>query len=148
MKKGVAGIKEVAMKKVMIPRIAVWGLVVVLLVSCCANMIQLAQWSSGQVLQIPGSYSTNGGLGTYLVFDQEGNYCKYNQTDGLLEEGVYVTSGDHQYRLEGNQGERGDILLVKDGIYYTDQDDSLTYAAKFSDIPTFVGNWSLDWEGW
>ena len=50
--------------------------------------------------------------------------------------------------MEGNAGESGDILLVKDGVYYTSEDGSLTYASKFSDIPTFVGNWNLEWEGW
>jgi len=43
---------------------------------------------------------------------------------------------------------KAETFSWKDGVYYTSEDGSLTYASKFSDIPTFVGNWTLEWEGW
>lgn len=148
MKKRMAAIKQVLMKEVPVCRLAFWGLVVAFCASCCINLIQLDQWNSSRELSLAGSYSTQAYGSVYVVFDKYGHYCKYTQQDGLLEEGTYVESGGNQYHLKGNAGESGDILLVKDGVYYTSEDGSLTYAPKFYDIPVFVGNWTLEWEGW
>lgn len=148
MKKRMTAIKQVLMKEVPVCRLAFWGLVVAFCVSCCINLVQLDRWNASRELSLAGSYSTNAYWRSYIVFDKNGNYCKYNQKEGLLEEGTYEASGGNQYHLKGNAGESGDILLVKDGVYYTSEDGSLTYASKFSDIPTFVGNWTLEWEGW
>lgn len=148
MKKRMAAIKHGLLKEVPVCRLVFWGLVVAFCVSCCINLVQLDRWNSSRELSLPGSYSTQGYGSVYLVLDKKGNYCKYTQQEGLLEEGTYVESGENQYHLEGNAGESGDILLVKDGVYYTSEDGSLTYAPKFSEIPTFVGNWTQEWEGW
>ena len=93
MKKRMTAIKQVLMKEVPVCRLAFWGLVVAFCASCCINLIQLDQWNSSRELSLAGSYSTNAYWRSYIVFDKYGHYCKYNQKEGLLEEGTYEASG-------------------------------------------------------
>ena len=139
------------MKKMTISVLSFWVLVVVLLISLLVNVIQFERLNSEDVLHLVGSYSTNASAAdsTYLVFDKNGNYCKYTQNGGLIEEGIYQESGSNQYLLKGNTGSSGSILLTEDGVYYyVSGEVSPLYFPRFSDTPTFIGNWSENWSGW
>ena len=59
------------------------------IVSVCVNVLQFEKANKEPSPIITGSYGENkgdiGGENPYLVFDDRGNYCKYTQTDGLLD---------------------------------------------------------------
>ncbi len=122
-------------------------IVSVLLFSLFGNIIQFNKLHSEKYLQLVGSYSTNSYSNdcVYLVFDKDGHYYKYKQTKGLLEEGDYTEYAKNQYSLNGKSGENSQILLTDDGVYYVPQNDYPTFLPRFSDIPTFIGNWVNDW---
>ncbi len=138
-----------AMKKITIYVSVFWMLVALLLVSLFANVILFDRSASQKVPPLAGSYCTNTAAsdGVYLVFDHYGNYCKYTQAQGLLEEGTYEQVNHNQYILTGSTGICSSLLLTHDGVYCASTDASLVYFPRFSDIPTFVGNWREDWAG-
>ena len=101
-----------------------------------------------------GSYGINQtdylGGNPYLIFDDKGNYCKYTQTDGLLDEGTYTQDTTNQYTLLGAAGNTEKIILDEDGLYYISSNGtpSVVFFPRFSNVPTFIGSWTASWPGW
>ena len=93
-------------KKILIPVPFFVLLIVVMMVSLAANLMQYERATSDIPLPITGSYCTNAFSTdcTYLVFDKIESYTLYNQTDGVLEQGSYAKYIDNQYSL--TQGQR------------------------------------------
>ncbi len=137
-------------KKISLSAPLFWILIVALLASLFVNLYQFEKASHVPPLQLPGSYCTNAALpnGTYLVFDSKGHYCKYTQTDGLLDEGSYAEYNRPQYDLVSKSGSREQVILEGDGLYYISQDGVVASMTRFSDIPVFIGQWAEDWPGW
>ena len=100
-----------------------------------------------QAPQLKGSYSTEGSaLGFNLVFDEKGHFCLYTQEDGLLAEGNYRQRDEHLYDLDSVTGESGSVILEGDGLYYiAESPHRIEFFQKYSEDPTFTGNWALDW---
>ena len=130
-------------KKIVIPASVLILLIVVMMVSLAANLMQYERATSDIPLPITGSYCTNAFSTncTYLVFDKTESYTLYNQTDGVLEQGSYAKYIDNQYSLKGNSGTEGTVILTEDGLYYIPADATVTFFQRFSDIPTYIGSW-------
>lgn len=133
-------------RKIVIPTPFFILLIAVSLVSLTANLIQFVHSNSDEFLPIIGSYctSTFSTDSTYIVFDKNKSYTLYNQKDGILEQGNYTEYINHQYSLEGDSGNDGNVILTEEGLYYIPNDASVTFFQRFSDIPTYIGNWVLD----
>ena len=97
--------------------------------------------------RLKGSYSTEGSAqGFNLVFDEKGHFCLYIQEGGLLEEGNYRQRDGHLYDLSSVTGESGSVILEEDGLYYiAESPHRIDFFQKYSEDPTFTGNWALDW---
>lgn len=141
------------LKKKMI-HAAVIALLFLCFVSLCANALQFTAANKKPSPVLMGSYGDNqtdfGGKKPYLVFDDQGNYCIYTQTDGLLEEGKYTLDTTTQYSLTGASGNTEKIILEEDGLYCiaADGELSVVFFPRFSDTPMFIGNWTESWTGW
>lgn len=130
-------------QKITISTLSLILLIVVMLVSLAANLMQYERATSDIPLPITGSYCTNAFSTncTYLVFDKTESYTLYNQTDGVLEQGSYAKYIDNQYSLTGDSGVAGNVILTEDGLYYIPADATVTFFQRFSDIPTYIGSW-------
>ena len=141
-------------KKISINAITLLVLVIGLVMSLCANVLQFAAANGEKLPILTGSYGHNQidveGKNPYLVFDSKGNYCKYSQTDGLLDEGKYTQNTANQYSLTGDSGNTEEIILEENGLYYISSSDvlSVVFFPRFSDVPTFIGQWAESWPGW
>ena len=141
-------------KKMSINLIGVIVLVIVLVVSLSANLLQFAMVHRKTPPTLMGSYGSNQpdhlGENPYLIFDDKGNYCKYTQTDGLLDEGRYTQDATNQYTLLGAAGSVEKIILEEDGLYHISFNGtpSVVFFPRFSNIPTFIGSWTASWPGW
>lgn len=133
-------------KKIVVSTPVLALLIAALLVSLVANFIQLGQADSPVLPSITGSYSTNtfSSDSTYLVFEKDNSFTLYNQREGVLEQGKYTESINHQYSLEGNSGTAGTVILTEDGLYYIPDDASVTFFQRFSDTPTYAGSWTTE----
>ena len=134
--------------------LAIAVLLCLCLVSLCANALQFQAAHQESVLALMGSYGENrsdfNGKNPYLVFDDEGNFCQYTQTDGLLDEGTYTQDTPTQYTLSGTSGHAARIILVEDGLYYTANHSKhiAVFYPRFSHTPMFIGSWTETWPGW
>lgn len=141
-------------KKISINAIMLFVLVIGLVVSLCTNVLQFAAANDEKLPTLTGSYGHNQtdfkGNNPYLVFDGKGNYCKYSQSDGLLDEGKYTQNTANQYFLTGASGNTEEIILEENGLYYITSNGVLSavFFPRFSDVPTFIGQWAESWSGW
>ena len=137
-------------KKISINLIGVIVLIIALIVSLSANILQFAKIPP----TLMGSYGLNQtdylGENPYLIFDDKGNYCKYTQADGLLDKGTYTQDTTNQYTLIGDTGNTEKIILEEDGLYYISSNGtpSVVFFPRFSNVPTFIGSWAKSWPGW
>ena len=142
------------MKKVSLNLSVFLLLVVGLTLSLLANVLQVTAAKQEDTLTLTGSYGEAeagpAGASVYVVFDSAGHYCKYSPIEGLLHEGRYEQIAQNQYRLTGQSGEIGQVLLKQEGIYDISADEELSvmFLPRFSDVPTFVGQWTESWPGW
>lgn len=138
-----------------IPMVLFWLLAGVFVLSVCGNIIQFQSAHREKPLELTGSYCTNASapFGVYMVFDQKGHYCKYTQTEGLLEEGDYAEgmlqteaafNGRQYYQLQEKSGEQKQVILVEDGVYDVAEDGSVEFYSRFSDVPTYFGGWNKE----
>lgn len=136
-------------KKILIPQMLLWILVAGLLASLMFNLVQYNR-ADASSSNLKGTYCTDvaGVNGTYLVFDANGHFCLYTQSQGLLEEGNYDECGENLYWIESTTGSKSNVLLAGDGVYYASEDGTLERYARFNDTPTFVGDWSQEWSHW
>lgn len=138
-------------KNVSISLPLLWILIGSLLVSIFGNISQFKKANDEKSLKLEGSYCVDAsapGLSMpYLVFDDEGHYCKYTQTEGLLDEGVYTQDSPQQYHLVGKSGFSELIILEEDGVYYISDSEGLSsmFLSRFSDVLVFFSGSSPSW---
>ena len=137
-------------KKVTLTRASLLILVILLAASVIFNVVQLSAAESETPSALRGTYGRNEtdtrGTELYYVFDGEGNYCKYTQKDGLLEEGRYTEDAPRQVTLAGNSGTTEKVVLEADGIFCAAYDGELSvlFYPRFSEVPTYIGEWAAD----
>ena len=81
---------------------------------------------------------TTPGAGAYLVFDRNGNYCRYTQAQGVFEIGTYAEGGENQISLTASTGAYRCVLRTRDATYLFADADLISFT-KQSDIPSFSG---------
>ena len=111
-------------------------------------MVSALTGCGNQEPQLKGSYSTeDSALGFNLVFDEQGHFCLYTQEDGLLAEGNYRQQDEHLYELSNITGVCSSVILEEDVVYYIAESPCrIDFFQRYSDVPTFTGNWALDWD--
>ena len=140
-------------KKISINPIIFFILITLLIVSLAINIYYVSALNKDASHTLVGSYGMNQsdttGTNPYLVFDNLGNYCKYSQQEGVLEEGRYTQDTDKQFSLLGTTGETSKIILQEDGLYYISLSDEplVTFFPRFYDIPIFIGEWAKEYSG-
>ena len=100
---------------------AQWTILVLgigLMISLMAN-IYLYQQRNAPLPDLRGTYCTDAsmGLGTYLIFDGQGRFCRYTQTEGVLDDGTYEELGEGRYALRSQEGRSFCVLQDRDGVY-------------------------------
>lgn len=128
---------------------------VLFFISLILNIYQYSVDSA--IFRIKGTYSTESsfpGTEEYLVCDDYGNYCRYTQAKGILENGTYAATEQNQFELTSDDGKRSCALLAKDGIYLFSDDNTLMHYFNISNILLFVGitgeespSWSAEAKG-
>jgi len=120
--------------------IVILVMVVLLCTSLTLNVVQYNGKSAS--FSIKGTYCTDSDLpsGEYLVFDDNGNYFRYIQVNGVLENGTYVEAEENQFNLLSDCKESSCILLVKDGVYLFSGGNTLTFYSRVSNKLVFLGN--------
>lgn len=75
--------------------------------------------------------------GTYLVFDEKGDYTLYRQS-GVLSAGTYAEDANGVYVLKG-EGLTVPYVTYdgKDSVHFFSVPDTYTYQ-RISDIPTYI----------
>lgn len=120
--------------------------IILILAVClfCSVLLNVIQFSTAHdqpasAHHTVGTYCTNSMMldGEYLVFDQEGRYCRYVQFGGIFERGTYAEDGQGQYALSSDEGEHTSVLIVDDTAYLF-SGGGLTAYPKMSDVPTFI----------
>lgn len=89
---------------------------------------------------LTGTYLCEGlspGAGTYLVFDEKGDYTLYRQS-GVLSAGTYVGDANGVYVLKG-EGLTVPYVTYdgKDSVHFFSVPDTYTYQ-RISNIPTYI----------
>ena len=89
---------------------------------------------------LTGTYLCEGlspGAGTYLVFDEKGDYTLYRQS-GVLSAGTYAEDANGVYVLKG-EGLTVPYVTYdgKDSVHFFSVPDTYTYQ-RISDIPTYI----------
>lgn len=85
----------------------------------------------GPLPPLRGTYCTDAaaGLGTYLIFDGEDRFCRYTQTEGVLDEGSCEDLGEGRYALRSGEGRTFGVLQNREGVYLFDGEEN--YVAFF-----------------
>lgn len=130
-------------RKTSISQIIIVVLIVGLFISLTLNGIQYNCRNHSEGFSLKGSYSTDSvGINSrYLIFDKEEYFCLYSQTVGILEEGKYKKYGENLYKLDSISGNRGSILLTKEGVYYSSNEGNLELFHRYSDTPIYLDDW-------
>ena len=73
-----------------------------------------------------GTYCTDAsaGLGTYLIFDGQGRFCRYTQTEGVLDDGTCQDLGEGRYALCSEEGRGFGVVQNRDGVYLFDGEEN------------------------
>ena len=115
-------------------------LVTALACSLAFNLVQYAA-KKAPLPPLSGTYrtaETSPGAGAYLVFDRNGNYCRYTQAQGVFEIGTYAEGGENQISLTASTGAYRCVLRTRDATYLFADADLISFT-KQSDIPSFSG---------
>lgn len=94
-------------------------LVTALACSLAFNLVQYAA-KKAPLPPLSGTYrtaETTPGAGAYLVFDRNGNYCRYTQAQGVFEIGTYAEGGENQISLTASTGAYRRVLRTRDATY-------------------------------
>ena len=96
-----------------------------LMISLIAN-VYLFQQRHAPLPHLRGTYCTDAsmGLGTYLIFDGEGRFCRYTQTEGVLDDGTCQDLGEGRYALRSEEGRTFCVLQNRDGVYLFDGEEN------------------------
>ncbi|MCX4370226.1 MAG: hypothetical protein OSJ58_00205 [Dysosmobacter sp.] len=97
------------------------GLMIFLIANVC-----LYQQRHAPLPHLRGTYCTDAsmGLGTYLIFDGEGRFCRYTQTEGVLDDGTCQDLGEGRYALRSEEGRTFCVLQNRDGVYLFDGEEN------------------------
>ncbi len=97
------------------------GLMIFLIANVC-----LYQQRHAPLPHLRGTYCTDAsmGLGTYLIFDGEGRFCRYTQTEGVLDDGTCQDLGEGRYALRSEEGRTFCVLQNWDGVYLFDGEEN------------------------
>ena len=97
------------------------GLMIFLIANVC-----LYQQRHAPLPHLRGTYCTDAsmGLGTYLIFDGEGRFCRYTQTEGVLDDGTCQDLGEGRYALRSEEGRTFCVLQNLDGVYLFDGEEN------------------------
>ncbi len=96
-----------------------------LMISLIAN-VYLYQQRHAPLPHLRGTYCTDAsmGLGTYLIFDGENRFCRYTQTEGVLDDGTCQDLGEGRYALRSEEGRTFCVLQNRDGVYLFDSEEN------------------------
>ena len=96
-----------------------------LMISLIAN-VYLYQQRHAPLPHLRGTYCTDAsmGLGTYLIFDGENRFCRYTQTEGVLDDGTCQDLGEGRYALRSEAGRTFCVLQNRDGVYLFDSEEN------------------------
>ena len=91
----------------------------------------------GPLPHLRGTYCTDAstGLGTYLIFDGEGRFCRYTQQEGVLDDGTCEDLGEGRYALRSGEGRGFCVLQNRDGVYLFDGEEP--YISFFPKLKEF-----------
>ncbi|MCI9579490.1 MAG: hypothetical protein HFF98_11690 [Oscillibacter sp.] len=95
-----------------------------LMISLIAN-VYLLQQKNAPLPHLRGTYCTDAstGLGTYLIFDGESRFCRYTQTEGVLDDGTCRDLGEGRYALRSEGGRTFCVLQSRDGVEFFDGEE-------------------------
>lgn len=94
-----------------------------------------------------GTYQAgNAATAVYLVFDDKGNFCRYTQQNGVLEEGIYLEDSPEQYTLTASDGYLCQAVRTRKGIYFFNGREAVALYVKANSALVFVGN--HEWPEW
>ncbi len=96
-----------------------------LMISLIAN-VYLFQQRHAPLPHLRGTYCTDAsmGLGTYLIFDGQGRFCRYTQTEGVLDDGTCQDLGEGRYALCSEEGRGFGVVQNRDGVYLFDGEEN------------------------
>ena len=134
---------------------AQWTILVLgigLMISLMAN-IYLYQQRNAPLPDLRGTYCTDAsmGLGTYLIFDGQGRFCRYTQTEGVLDDGTYEELGEGRYALRSQEGRSFCVLQDRDGVYLFDgEENSVSFFPKLKGFGTAYMLFAIpgEWPEW
>ena len=115
-----------------------------LMISLIAN-VYLFQQRHAPLPHLRGTYCTDAsmGLGTYLIFDGQGRFCRYTQTEGVLDDGTCEDLGEGRYALCSEEGRGFGVVQNRDGVYLFDgEENDVSFFPKlkeFGDAYMLVG---------
>lgn len=129
---------------------AQWVIIVLgtgLMISLAVN-VYLCQ--SVPLPRLRGTYCTDAsaGLGTYLIFDGQGRFCRYTQTEGVLDDGTCEDLGEGRYALRSDGWQGFAVLRDREGAHLFDGADSsaafFERMGEFYAMPQIPGGYP-DW---
>lgn len=89
--------------------------------------------------QLRGTYCTNASApgGVYLIFNGESRFCRYTQTEGVLDDGTCEDLGEGRYALRSSEGRGFCVLQDRAGVYLFDgTDNTLCFFPKLEKMGT------------
>ena len=106
-----------------------WAILVLgagLMISLIANVCLYYQQRHAPLPHLRGTYCTDAsmGLGTYLIFDGQGRFCRYTQTEGVLDDGTCQDLGEGRYALRSEEGRGFGAVQNRDGVYLFDAEEN------------------------
>ena len=120
-----------------------------LMISLIAN-VYLLQQRNAPLPHLRGTYCTDAstGLGTYLIFDGESRFCRYTQTEGVLDDGTCEDLGEGRYALRSDGWQGFAVLRDREGVHLFDGADSsaafFERMGEFYAMPQIPGGYP-DW---
>ncbi len=133
--------------RISLPLPMVFILAGALMLSLVFNYAQYDLANSPPKSPVMGTYQAgNTVAAVYLVFDDKGNFCRYTQQNGVLEEGVYLEDSPEQYTLTASNGHLCQAVRTREGIYFFNGREAVALYVKVDSALFFVGN--HEWPDW
>lgn len=120
---------------------AQWTIIILgvgLMISLAVN-VYLYQRRNAPLPDLRGTYCTDAstGLGSYLIFDGERRFCRYTQTEGVLDDGTCEALGEGRYALRSQEGRSFCILQDRDGVYlFSGEENAVAFFPKLKELGT------------
>lgn len=134
---------------------AQWVIIVLgvgLMGSLMAN-IWLYQQRNAPLPDLRGTYCTDASApgGVYLIFDGESRFCRYTQTEGVLDDGTCEDLGEGRYALRSEEGRGFGVVQNRDGVYLFDgEENDVSFFPKLKEFGTAYGMFGSagNWPDW